>query len=71
METLVSDGYTVSDVVMYWRDEPVVGVEDAELPQFTIVGWETNERKIKLATGKKLPHNAKMHLFKRCACSPS
>ena len=23
----VSDGYTVSDVVMYWRDEPVVGVE--------------------------------------------
>ena len=48
---MVSDGYTVSDVVMYWRDEPVVGVEDAELPQFTIVGWETNERKIKLATG--------------------
>jgi gamma-aminobutyric acid receptor subunit beta len=37
---------------MYWRDEPVVGVEDAELPQFTIVGWETNERKIKLATGQ-------------------
>ena len=36
---------------MYWREEPVVGVEDAELPQFTIVGWETNERKIKLATG--------------------
>ncbi len=49
-----SDGYTVSDVVMYWRDEPVVGVEDAELPQFTIVGWETNERKIKLATGKDI-----------------
>jgi len=47
----IADGYTVSDVVMYWRDEPVVGVEDAELPQFTIVGWETNERKIKLATG--------------------
>jgi hypothetical protein len=22
-----SYGYTVSDVVMYWRDEPVVGVE--------------------------------------------
>lgn len=46
-----SDGYTVSDVVMYWREEPVVGVDKAELPQFTIVGWETNERKIKLATG--------------------
>ena len=36
---------------MYWREEPVVGVDKAELPQFTIVGWETNERKIKLATG--------------------
>lgn len=46
-----SYGYTVSDVVMYWRDKPVVGVEDAELPQFTIMGYETNERKIKLATG--------------------
>lgn len=46
-----SYGYTVSDVVMYWREEPVVGVDKAELPQFTIVGWETNERKIKLATG--------------------
>ena len=47
------DGYTVSDVVMYWRDQPVVGVEDAELPQFTIVGHQTNERKIRLATGTK------------------
>ena len=50
------DGYTVSDVVMYWREEPVVGVDKAELPQFTIVGWETNERKIKLATGKFLQY---------------
>ena len=51
LKLLLADGYTVSDVVMYWREEPVVGVEDAELPQFTIVGYETNERKIKLATG--------------------
>merc|ERR1712179_811286 len=46
-----SYGYTVTDVVMYWRDQPVVGVEEAELPQFTIEGYETNERKIRLATG--------------------
>ena len=26
-------------------------LQEAELPQFTIMGWETNERKIKLATG--------------------
>lgn len=36
---------------MYWREKPVVGVEDAKLPQFTINKYETNERKIKLATG--------------------
>ena len=46
-----ADGYTVSDVVMYWREDPVVGVDDAELPQFSIISWATNERKIKLATG--------------------
>ncbi|GFG31274.1 hypothetical protein Cfor_12840 [Coptotermes formosanus] len=46
-----SYGYTVSDVVMYWKDTPVRGVEEAELPQFTIIGCETNDRKEKLATG--------------------
>ena len=24
---IFADGYTISDVVMYWRDEPVVGAE--------------------------------------------
>ncbi|XP_076274666.1 ligand-gated chloride channel homolog 3 isoform X1 [Rhynchophorus ferrugineus] len=46
-----SYGYTVSDVVMYWKDRPVRGVEDAELPQFTVMGYEPNDRKEKLATG--------------------
>ncbi|KAL3266304.1 hypothetical protein HHI36_010483 [Cryptolaemus montrouzieri] len=46
-----SYGYTVMDVVMYWMDTPVRGVEEAELPQFTIIGWETNDRMEKLATG--------------------
>jgi len=48
---LISDGYTVSDVVMYWKETPVRGVDEAELPQFTIIGFETNDRKEKLATG--------------------
>lgn len=39
------------DVLMYWKPTPVRGVEDAELPQFTIIGYETNDRKEKLATG--------------------
>ncbi|XP_074041301.1 ligand-gated chloride channel homolog 3 [Leptinotarsa decemlineata] len=46
-----SYGYTVTDVVMYWKATPVRGVEEAELPQFTIIGWETNDRKERLATG--------------------
>lgn len=44
----VADGYTVSDVVMYWKETPVRGVEDAELPQFTILGHETNDRKVRI-----------------------
>jgi gamma-aminobutyric acid receptor subunit beta len=43
---MFSDGYTVSDVVMYWRSTPIRGVEEAELPQFTILGYETNDRKV-------------------------
>jgi len=45
--TSISDGYTVSDVVMYWRNTPIRGVEEAELPQFTIMGYETNDRKVR------------------------
>ena len=33
-------------------------LQDAELPQFTIKGFETNERKIKLATGTYQVHHA-------------
>lgn len=36
---------------MYWKQTPVRGVEEAELPQFTIIGYETNDRKERLATG--------------------
>ncbi|XP_046394630.1 gamma-aminobutyric acid receptor subunit beta-like isoform X2 [Ischnura elegans] len=43
-----SYGYTVLDVVMYWQDTPVMGVDEAELPQFTIIGYETNDRKVKV-----------------------
>ncbi|GIY27347.1 gamma-aminobutyric acid receptor subunit beta-like [Caerostris darwini] len=45
-----SYGYTVADVVMYWTATPVVGVEDAELPQFSIMKYETTNRMEKLAT---------------------
>lgn len=47
-----SYGYTVKDVLMSWREPiPVVGVETAELPQFTILNYETTDRIEELATG--------------------
>jgi hypothetical protein len=36
---------------MYWKDKPVMGVTDADLPQFTIIDYETNDRTETLATG--------------------
>lgn len=48
----------MSDVVMYWREDPVVGVDEAELPQFSIEEWATNERKIKLATGIEIEYSS-------------
>lgn len=41
-----ADGYTILDVLMYWQPTAVLGVFDTELPQFTILGFETNDRKV-------------------------
>lgn len=50
-----TDGYTVDEVVMYWKQpNPVRGVGSSELPQFSIVRHETTDRKESLATGKSL-----------------
>ncbi|XP_022696149.1 gamma-aminobutyric acid receptor subunit beta-like isoform X1 [Varroa jacobsoni] len=47
-----SYGYTVDEVVMYWKQPtPVRGVGSSELPQFSIVRHETTDRKESLATG--------------------
>ena len=47
-----SYGYTVNDVLMAWKPpRPVVGVETSELPQFTIIRYETTDRVEELATG--------------------
>jgi len=45
----------------------LVGVEEAELPQFTIIGYETNDRKEKLATGiyQRLSLSFKLQVNKR------
>lgn len=42
-----TDGYTVSDVVMYWRNNNIRGVKNAELPQFTILGYFVSDRVVK------------------------
>nr|WMV64441.1 GABA-gated anion channel LCCH3 subunit [Pardosa pseudoannulata] len=46
-----SYGYTVQDVQMYWMKEAVTGIEKAELPQFSILGFDTFLRLEELASG--------------------
>lgn len=46
----------MSDVLMYWQPTPVLGVFDTELPQFTILGFETNDRQVSLKTNNFLQH---------------
>ena len=41
---------TKKEIIKSWKSRKKM-LQDAELPQFTIKGFETNERKIKLATG--------------------
>lgn len=36
---------------MYWKDTPVLGVSDADIPQFTIIGYGIHDRIETLATG--------------------
>lgn len=67
MHSFLTDGYTVSDVVMYWTSKPVQGVEAAELPQFTILGFETTDKLEKLATGNLQHRNSNSKLECRCA----
>lgn len=44
---------------MHWTATPVVGVEEADLPQFSIVRYETTDRMEKLATGKMSSSSAR------------
>ncbi|CAL1261793.1 unnamed protein product [Larinioides sclopetarius] len=46
-----SYGYTVEDVQMYWKNEAVVGVDKAELSQFSILNFAATVREETLASG--------------------
>ncbi|KAK6039233.1 Neurotransmitter-gated ion-channel ligand binding domain protein, partial [Cooperia oncophora] len=46
-----SYGYTTSEVLMLWnRPKAVHGVEDVDVPQFTITGYQTEDRVVSTAT---------------------
>lgn len=36
---------------MYWKDDPISGLDNVKLPQLQIAGYETKDRIEKLATG--------------------
>ncbi len=53
------DGYTVDEVCMVWRHSDVTGtsgavkgIEQAVVPQFTIVSYATTDRVVETATGR-------------------
>ncbi|KAK6741184.1 hypothetical protein RB195_009191 [Necator americanus] len=47
-----SYGYTTSEVLMKWNHPQAVhGVEHADVPQFTITGFQTEDRVVRTATG--------------------
>ncbi|XGW16847.1 hypothetical protein V3C99_001915 [Haemonchus contortus] len=47
-----SYGYTTSEVLMLWNQPKAVhGVEEADVPQFTITGFQTEDRVVRTATG--------------------
>ncbi|WKX98948.1 hypothetical protein Q1695_014096 [Nippostrongylus brasiliensis] len=50
-----SYGYTTSEVLMKWNHPQAVhGVEQAYVPQFTITGYQTEDRVVSTATGFRL-----------------
>ncbi len=60
------DGYPMQDVIMKWRgqrpSEAVHGVDEAEIPQFTIMEYRTISTVEKLATGKSALSWGKWHI---------
>lgn len=53
-----SDGYTTDDIEFYWQGGSnagsVTGVENIELPQFSIIDYQTLSKKAVFATGKRV-----------------
>lgn len=48
----LSDGYTTDDIEFYWQEgSSVTGVDNIELPQFSIIDYKTLSKKVVFATG--------------------
>ena len=47
------DGYPMQDVIMRWKGErnSITGVDNADIPQFSIVQYHTSSTVERLATG--------------------
>lgn len=54
----LSDGYTTDDIEFYWQGGSnrgsVTGVENIELPQFSIIDYQTLSKKAVFATGNRV-----------------
>lgn len=54
---------------MYWQPTPVLGVFDTELPQFTTLGFETNDRKVYLLSTLTEKKRNSLNFFAFCFIS--
>ncbi|XP_078268771.1 gamma-aminobutyric acid receptor subunit beta-4-like [Rhinoraja longicauda] len=62
-----SYGYTTDDIVFYWKggDTAVTGVDNLELPQFTIVELRLVSKEVAFATGDSYPRLSLSFRIKR------
>ena len=50
----LADGYTTDDIEFYWQaGKSVRGVSNIELPQFSIIDYQTISKKAVFATGDR------------------
>lgn len=51
--TAITDGYSMSDIIYFWKDgEKSIGIDESlTLPQFSVAGIKQRDKKVVLSTG--------------------
>ena len=64
---MIADGYPMQDLIMQWlngnKHDSVHGVDDVEIPQFTIVDYQNLSTVETLATGMSNPSSLYIEIY--------